>query len=390
MTLGVSGARPRSGRVRRRLAVAVSLVSLALLVLALPGCARFDDSASSPFSPEPTFSGSDRTSPKPPRPTRPPRTPGPCVDPDESVVATCLDTTGGLVVLPDGVTALVAERRTGRIMKVIALEQKTLEVARVEVDGSFDGGLLDLALSPTYTEDGIIFAYISTPYDNRVVRLTSNGDPPKDVLTGIPKGERGNNGALDFVSPTELLVLTGDAGDPAAANDPNSLAGKLLRIDNPSVGPPGSQPPPQVVMSGIGAAGDLCPQGGGVVWVTDRTPTEDRLQKITDGVPAPAPAWTWADRPGVAGCAAGGGRVAVMLTFGRAAAILTVDESGAITTAPNLVAQDQYGQLGGAAIGPDGTAWAATVNKTGGQPGPNDDRVVIIPFGGPGGGEGPD
>ena len=37
------------------------------------------------------------------------------MDPDRAVVATCLDVTGGLTVLdPD--TALVSERRTGRIL----------------------------------------------------------------------------------------------------------------------------------------------------------------------------------------------------------------------------------------------------------------------------------
>lgn len=381
MTLGVRGGRPR-GRAWRGAVVAVSLSALVLT-----GCARFDDAASSPFSPEPTF---DPDSPSQPRTTppstKPKREPGPCVDPDENVVATCLDTTGGLVVLPDGITGLVAERRTGRIMLVIAPEQRTMEVASIPVDGSSDGGLLDLALSPSYLEDGLIYAYISTPFDNRVVRIAQDGGPPKEILTGIPKGERGNAGALDFVGQNELLVLTGDAGNPALAADPNSLAGKVLRITDPRPG--GSQP--QVVMSGIGTAGDICPEGGGVVWVTDRTATEDRLQKITDGVPAAAPAWTWPDRPGVAGCAAGFGKVAVALTNGRAAAILTVDENGAITTAPTLAVVDQYGMLGGAALGPNGLVWAGTVNKTGGTPGPNDDRVVLIPLEGGGGGNGPD
>ena len=54
------------------------------------------------------------------------------------------------------------------------------------------------------------------------------GDAPKDVLTGIPRGAVGNTGALTFAGPNELLVLTGDAGNPSAATDPGSLAGKLL------------------------------------------------------------------------------------------------------------------------------------------------------------------
>lgn len=385
MTLGVKGVRARNARACGRITVAVAMVSLVFT-----GCARFDDSASSPFTPEPSFGRGAEVDPKRPEQpptttTKPKRPAGPCIDPDPNVVATCLDTTGGLVVLPDGASAVVAERRTGAIMHVVP-EQKPTEIARVDVDASSDGGLLDLALSPTFSEDGLIYAYITTPTDNRVVRI-AQGDAPKDVLVGIPKGPTGNAGAIDFVGKDEMVVLTGDAGNPGAAADPASLAGKLLRINGVGVGPPESRPAPQVVLSGIGTAGDVCPDGAGSIWLTDRTGTEDRLQKVNkDGVVI-SPVWTWPDRPGVAGCAAASGAVAVALTGAKAVAILAIDaNTGSVTAAPTLVAQDQYGQLGGASLGPDGTLWAATVNKTGGQPGPNDDRVVKIPVPAGGGG----
>lgn len=67
------------------------------------------------------------------------------------MVATCLDTTGGLVTLGDG--ALVAERRTGRILKVVP-EQPPVEIAELDVDGSTDGGLSDIALSPPTAKTG--------------------------------------------------------------------------------------------------------------------------------------------------------------------------------------------------------------------------------------------
>jgi hypothetical protein len=74
--------------------------------------------------------------------------------------------------------------------------------------------------------------------------------------------------------------------------------------------------------------------------------------------------------------------VAIALTGAKAVAVATVDEKTfAVTQAPELVAQNRYGMLNGAALGPDGTVWVATVNKSaGGQPGPNDDRVVKIPL----------
>ncbi|GAA5084582.1 PQQ-dependent sugar dehydrogenase [Nocardia iowensis] len=355
-----------------RLVVGRVAVSLVLGSVLVGGCARFDDSASSPFTPEPTLHGANIDPKKPSQPpTSTTRPSGPCIDPDPAVVATCLDTTGGLVALGDG--ALVAERRTGRILKV-APETPPTEVARVDVDGSSDGGLSDIVLSPTFHEDGLMYAYITTASDNRVVRIAEGGGPPKDILTGIPKGASGNHGAIDFATPTQMLVLTGDAGNPGAANNPSSLAGKLLRVNSPA---PGATA--EVAVSGIGIAGDVCRDSKDSIWITDRTAVEDRLQRLGgDGVVTTA--WTWPDRPGVAGCAAATDGVAIALTKAKALAIAAADQNThAVTSAPTLLAQDKYGQLGGAAVGADGSIWVGTVNKTDGQPGPYDDRVVRIP-----------
>ncbi|MGZ6790735.1 MAG: PQQ-dependent sugar dehydrogenase, partial [Mycobacteriaceae bacterium] len=82
------------------------------------------------------------------------------------MVATCLDPTAGLVLLPDSKSALVTERRTGRLLK-LAPQQAPVELARLPVNGEADGGLLDVALSPTYAQDGLIYLYLTTATDNR-------------------------------------------------------------------------------------------------------------------------------------------------------------------------------------------------------------------------------
>ncbi|TQF67173.1 oxidoreductase [Rhodococcus spelaei] len=366
---------------------AAASMSACLVGLAVAGCARFDDTASTPFTTVPTFSAGGEVQPRQQAPTsspsagttEPPRALAPCEDADPNVVATCLDTTGGLTMLPGAQSALVTERRTGRILRV-APGTAPEEVARLDVDGSGDGGLLSIALSPTYVEDNLLYAYVSTATDNRVVRLAP-GDAPKAVLTGIPRGATGNAGALAFSAPNELMVLTGNAGNPGAATDPASLAGKLLRVTALTPDLPGGQPLPQIVLSGIGTAGGVCvdPHGGGV-WVTDRTALEDRLQRVAPNGAAGVPVWTWPDRPGVAGCAAGPDAVAVSLTAGKALALVALDpHTGSATAAPALLAQNKYGQLGGAALGDKNQVWVSTVNKSGNEVGPTDDRVVKIP-----------
>jgi hypothetical protein len=147
----------------------------------------------------------------------------------------------------------------------------------IPVDPSGDGGLTDITLSPTYSQDRLMYAYISTPTDNRVVRI-ADGDIVKPILIGIPKGATGNMGALIFTSPTTLVVLTGDAGNPAQSGDPGSLAGKVLRIEQPTTV---DQAPQTTALSGIGAGGGMCiDRSDDSLYITDRTPTADRLRAL--------------------------------------------------------------------------------------------------------------
>src|SRR5437764_1404893 len=71
--------------------------------------------------------------------------PNGCTDFDPRVIATCLDPVSAVAVLPgDGdPIALVAERRTGRILRV-RKDHDPVVVATLKVDASTDGGLIGL------------------------------------------------------------------------------------------------------------------------------------------------------------------------------------------------------------------------------------------------------
>ncbi|WAL64354.1 PQQ-dependent sugar dehydrogenase [Amycolatopsis cynarae] len=369
---------------------------LATAVL-LAGCARFDDRASgqsftpapeltAPAGPQPRLPEIDGTSRTNPRPGGTPTSippPQGCTDYDKAVVATCLDTVSAIAALPGGGSdpgALAAERRSGRIMQVSA-NTKPVQLASLKVDATGDGGLTGLALSPTFGEDQLVFAYITTATDNRVVRLT-RGQQPKPVLTGIPKGATGNRGALAVDGKGALLVATGDAGNPAAAADPRSLAGKVLRIDTAGNAAQGNPAPGnRVIAGGLHSPGGICKSGDLTrLWVTDHG-TIDALYRVNPGAALSAPAWTWPDRPGVAGCADGGQSVLVA-TAGSAVQQLPLTAEGAVGGTPKPLLDGKngtgYGRYGG--LDPiDGQfAFIGTVNKDGGQPVSSDDRVVVI------------
>ena len=359
-----------SGLARRGLVASCT----ALAVLA--GCAQFNDAQSEPFTTVPRrVIRSATTTPPPPLPDKPPRKNCPA----PGVMQGCLESTSGLIMHADSQSALVAERITGTVKEVSVKNEPKVKTV-IPVDASGDGGLMDIVLSPTYSEDRLMYAYISTPTDNRVVRV-ADGDIPKDILTGIPKGATGNTGALLFTSRTTLLVLTGDAGSPEAAADPESRAGKVLRIEQPTTV---DQAPPTTALSGLGAGGGLCQDPvDDSLYITDRTPDGDRLQRITKDSEV-STVWVWPDKPGVGGCAALDGTVLVNLVdTKKTVAVRLASGTGSVTEDPEVVREETHGHVWALQISDDGNVWGATVNKTLGDAGRLDDVVFpVIPSGG--------
>ncbi len=402
--------RPVAARSSRRLVSGV--LALGAVAVLVSGCADFSDSAApTTWQPAPTFTPEAAPQPQLPGESNPQSgqgngtgngrqdpasvpPPDGCKDFHQEVIATCLDPVSAVAMLP-GTEAdpvgLAAERTSGAIVRVQS-GQTPQVVATLQVDSSTDGGLTGLVLSPTYGQDQLVFAYITTATDNRIVRIAP-GDSPKPILTGIPRGSRDNRGVLALDHKGALLVATGDAGNPAAAGDPNSLAGKVLRIDvngAPAQGNP--NPASAVVASGLTDPGGVCSSSDGSrAWVSDRAKTQDALYRLNVGQPLGSPAWAWPDRPGVAGCVSFPNSVMVATSTAGNVQSLSLNADGSFAGAPqvSLNGATGYGRLGGLDLIGNNAAMAGTVNKgSGGQPVSSDDRVVLI-FGasGPGGGQ---
>jgi hypothetical protein len=299
-------------------------------------------------------------------------------DGDPNVVATGLTVPTGLVVLPDG-TAVVGERDSGRLLQVFPDRSPARELMTLPVDAGGDGGLLGLALSPTFAEDGLVYAYLSTATDNRVVRFPLGGTP-NPVLTGIPRGEVDNGGGLLFGPDGTLYVGTGDIGDPALAEDPVSLAGKVLAVD--VFGQPVGAGP--VVSRGHQDVTALC-QGPLQLYATDEARSgDDVLDAVTPGgdvgpdgadpvleVPA--------DEGGLGGCAVSGPYVFLGAMDGRQVRVTQLDGSGDEVGDPQPFLADQYGRLRTVVIDPSGALWITTSNRDGvGTPEEDDDRVLRV------------
>jgi glucose/arabinose dehydrogenase len=304
---------------------------------------------------------------------------------DPNVLATDLAVPTGLVLLPDG-TGIVAERETGRLLQVFPDRSPARELMVVAgVDATGDGGLLGLALSPTFAEDGLFYAYLSTATDNRVVRFPMGG-APNPVVTGIPRGETRNGGGLVFGVDGTLYVGTGDTGNAPLAQDPASLAGKVLAYD--VFGQPVGVSP--VYSSGLSNVQGLCLDAEGAVYATDDSATgPDEFDALVPGgdygspvaIPGANPAVLTvpAETGGLAGCAVSGSFVFLGALDGRQVVLATLGPDGAPVADPEPFLPDEYGRLRTVVLAPDGALWITTSNTDGlGTPAEDDDKVLRI------------
>ncbi|WP_394329354.1 PQQ-dependent sugar dehydrogenase [Nocardiopsis sp. CNR-923] len=147
----------------------------------------------------------------------------------------------------------MAERHTGRVLLVTPGGDEPREVYTVPgvagpegPESGWEGGLMGLAVSPRYEDDGRVYAYLTTEDDNRVVRFRLGGAEPEVVFDGIAGNRYHDGGRIAFGPDGMLYVATGDAGRPALAQDPDSPNGKILRLTpegepapgNPTAGSP--------------------------------------------------------------------------------------------------------------------------------------------------------
>jgi glucose/arabinose dehydrogenase len=310
-------------------------------------------------------------------------------------VASGLSVPWGITFLSDG-TALVSERDSTRVLAIDGREVR--EVGRID-DASPQGeaGLLGLAASPSYDEDQLVYAYVSTASDNRVVRMTYDGDrlgEPEPVLTGIPNGFVHDGGRLLFDDDGNLFVSTGETGEPGLAQDASSLGGKVLRITPDGKPAPGNPVDGSPVWSmGHRNIQGLAFDDRGRLWATEfGDSTWDELNLIAPGgnygwplvegkgdleeYRNPHVTWSTADASPSGLAFADGSLWAGAL---RGQRLWQVPVTGNGAAAPQDWFVGNYGRIRSVTVAPNGHLWITTSNRDGrGEPAAQDDRILEV------------
>jgi glucose/arabinose dehydrogenase len=297
------------------------------------------------------------------------------------------------------------------------------QVVPFEGGGSFihNGGLMGLAVSPTFSRDGLI--YISyTGLAGNVVRniiararlapdalLNAQNDVPVTVtqfrvlLNAMPAMDVHNGLPLRFGPDGMLWALTGDAGKPNIVHQRDQLGGKLLRM-TPDGRVPRDNPFSHSLVWTMGhrhgLGFDWHPVNG-ELYATEQASAEsdlmvnsrDSLFHIRKGRaynafradhagrlnPEP-PTHTWIQSVGPAGAAfytgdafpAWRNRLFVATLSGQALMCITISEDNpAVVTDVSAVLVGEFGRLHTVALGPDGCVYIATANG-------ENDRIIRL------------
>ncbi len=321
----------------------------------------------------------------------------------ETVVAHDLTIPWEIAFLPDG--DLLVTERSGRL-KQIGKKTLALEIDGVAAVG--EGGLLGLVLHPDFFSNHWLYLYYTTRQAgklvNQVDRYTLQNDrleEKKLIIGNIPAAANHNGGRLKFGPDGFLYVTTGDSQASDLAQNLDSLAGKILRLDGD-----GAVPADNPFSSAVWSYGHRNVQGLawddlGRLWATEHGRSGllsglDELNLIDKGKNYGWPIIQGDEaRPGLEKPIIQSGASATWAPSGAAyfsgsiffaglrgqALFQAKIKPGEPAGISELIShfKEKFGRLRSVLVGPDGNFYLLTNNTDGrGRPNAGDDKIIKI------------
>jgi glucose/arabinose dehydrogenase/phosphatidylethanolamine-binding protein (PEBP) family uncharacterized protein/chitodextrinase len=316
---------------------------------------------------------------------------------------TKVDLGWAMAFLPDG-NALVTERDRHELLLVTPGGQKTTVATVPNVVGTNgEGGLLGLAISPSYSSDHQIFMFHTSPSDNRVERYTyENGKlgAGTPIITGIAKNQFHNGGRLKFGPDGFLYITTGDAKNGSNAQNLSSLNGKILRVDKDGKAAAGNPFNSRVYSYGHRNVQGIAWDSKGQLWESEFG--EGNLDELN--LIKPGKNYGWPDCEGpcnnskytnpirtwdVASASPSGLEIVndwlyMAAVRGSRLWVMHINSAGTGTDTPRAFFNGKWGRLRDVVKTPDGGLWLSNTNndKTGGSPNVIDNVIVRLKFAG--------
>jgi glucose/arabinose dehydrogenase len=187
-----------------------------------------------------------------------------------------------MAFLPDG--RMIFTERPGRVN---ILEGKQVKlVANINTTATGESGLLGVAVDPEFDQNRYIYLYYTSGNSNRVSRFELDETLRNEtiLLDNIPASQIHDGGRLKFGPDGKLYITTGDASQRELAQDRNSLAGKILRMNSN-----GSVPDDNPFGNYVYSYGHRNPQGiawgsGGIMYASEHGQSRnDEINIITSG-----------------------------------------------------------------------------------------------------------
>ncbi len=340
--------------------------------------------------------GSDETPPPPPAsPSTPSSTSAGPVNPRvASTIATGLNVPWGIAFLASG-SALVSQRDSGSIVRIDpGGDVTTLGTVEGADAATSEGGLMGIALDPD--DESVLYAYVSTRSDDRLVRLEVDGDRigrPEPLITGVRSATNHHGGRLVFDSSGHLFLAVGDGALPETAQDRRSLNGSILRLDKEGRPASGNPYDNEVWSYGHRNIEGLAFDADGRLWASEfGQNARDELNLIekgknygwprfegkSDDPDFVSPKVTWkTDECSPAGLAIT--RSTAFMAALRGERLWMIPLDGESAGKPEALFTGKYGRIRDVVVAPDESLWITTSNTDSrGRPSSVDDRILRV------------
>ncbi len=154
-----------------------------------------------------------------------------------TIIAENLDKPRAIAVSDDRVFVTEKDGIIKVIQNNLLLESPLAVLRGADV---FDGGLLGIALHPNFSTNHYMYVFLTYDEDgilwNKILRITESENKLVSadiIIDKIPGSSFTNGGFIKFGPDDKLYVGTGTVSDDShLPQDPDSLSGKILRLDD--------------------------------------------------------------------------------------------------------------------------------------------------------------